>query len=245
MSDTHALRPPSSPIEPPPTEIVFPDVSLANEDGVLAVGEDFRPGTLLAAYRHGVFPWPHRYGGRHVVLWCTPDPRAHFELPAGSAALHWSRSLRRTLRSGRFTVTTDVAFDQVIRACGRARKGGTWIIPPLIRGYEELFTLGHAHSVEVWDSGQPERLVGGIYGVAVGRAFAGESMFHLETDASKVAFATLATSLRHMGYTWFDVQVMNPHLASLGCVEIPRDAYLAHLRTAAVTPSPAWYLTNA
>jgi leucyl/phenylalanyl-tRNA---protein transferase len=229
-------------VEPPPTEIAFPDAATANDDGVVAVGEDFRAGTILAAYRQGIFPWPHRIKRRDVVLWCSPDPRAHFSLEGEP---HWSRSLRRTLRSDRFLVSTDRAFAEVMRLCGETRPEGTWILPQLRVGYEALHALGHAHSVEVWDAEHPEVLVGGIYGVSIGRAFAGESMFHLKPDASKVAFATLAASLRQMGYLMFDVQVMNAHLASLGCVEQTRSTFLERLQNAAKLSQARWSMTSA
>jgi leucyl/phenylalanyl-tRNA---protein transferase len=224
------------PLEPDDTGIEFPDPADANEYGVVAVGEDFRPGTVLRAYRQGIFPWPHRDEARasgatgarrgHVVLWCSPDPRAIFPLEREP---HWSRSLRRTLRSGRFRVTLNQAFGEVIRMCGKTRAEGTWIIPALIRGYEDLHRRGFAHSVEVWED---DELVGGIYGMAIGGVFAGESMFHTRTDASKVAFAHLAVSLRASGFAVFDVQVENPHLLSLGCVEIPRSTYILLLQHA-------------
>jgi leucyl/phenylalanyl-tRNA---protein transferase len=222
--------PPYPPVEPPNTDIVFPDVAEADDDGVLVVGEDFRAGTLLSAYRRGIFPWPHRNRGKHIVLWCSPDPRTSYSL---SGEFHLSRSLKRTLRQGLFTVTLNQAFDDVIRLCGETRPEGTWIIPPLSAGYQTLHRLGFAHSVEVWQGeGEARVLVGGIYGVAVGKAFAGESMFHLKTDASKVAFFALARALKASGFLIFDAQVMNPHLSSLGCIEIPRSAYLAQLSAA-------------
>lgn len=232
-------------VEPTPTGVAFPDPeAAADEHGVVAAGEDFRPGTLLAAYRAGVFPWPRprSFRRRPIVLWFSPDPRAVFPL---DGPLHWSRSLRRTLRTTPFRVTVDRAFGAVIRACGAARaREGTWIVPPLVEGYEALHRLGHAHSVEVWDDapardGAAPELVGGIYGVAVGRTFAGESMFHARTDASKIAFAHLATRLQQAGYATFDVQVMNPHLASLGCVEVPRRAFLSAHRAGQAAEAPA------
>lgn len=238
------MAPPIEPVEPEATGVAFPDPeTAADEHGIVAAGEDFRPGTLLAAYRAGIFPWPHDLGRRRrrVVLWFSPDPRALFLLEPEPA---WSRSLRRTLRVAPFRVTVDRAFRAVIEACGATRaREGTWIVPPLVEGYDALHRLGHAHSVEVWDDspvaagGEPE-LVGGIYGVSVGRTFAGESMFHTRTDASKIAFAHLVAHLRAAGYATLDVQVMNPHLASLGCVEVPRRAYLAAHRAGLAAPAP-------
>jgi leucyl/phenylalanyl-tRNA--protein transferase len=203
---------------------------------VVAIGCDFHPGTLVLAYRSGIFPWPHgdeQHDGAPLVLWFSPDPRCVFPL---DGELHWSRSLRRTLRTHPYEITLDEDFEQVIRMCGETRAKTTWIIPELVAGYRELHRLGWAHSVEVWEkpstpSGR-RTLVGGIYGVSIGGAFAGESMFHARTDASKIAFATLATKLKASGYVLFDVQVQNRHLASLGCTEIPRREYLARLATA-------------
>lgn len=201
------------------------------------MGCDFTPGTVLTAYRSGIFPWPH--GGENetddgapLVLWFSPEPRTIFPL---DGPLHWSRSLRRTLRSHPYEVTLDADFPQVMHLCGETRAKSTWIIPELVDGYTKLHELGWTHSVEVWErsaSGAGRVLVGGIYGIAIGGMFAGESMFHLRTDASKIAFATLAEKLRSAGFVLFDVQVQNPHLESLGCVEIPRAEYLARLRAA-------------
>lgn len=200
------------------------------------MGCDFSPSTLLLAYRSGIFPWPHgeqdepEQEGTPLVLWFSPNPRCVFPLEQEP---HWSRSLRRTLRIHPYEVTVDADFEQVMRACGEERAGATWIIPELIAGYRELHALGWAHSVEVWERTGSERiLVGGIYGVAVGGLFAGESMFHRRTDASKIAFANLVSTLRAADYVLFDVQVSNPHLVSLGCVEIPRARYLAAAQTA-------------
>ena len=211
------------PTEPPPTHVTFPDPARAGSREILAVGADFSPSTLLAAYRAGIFPWPQ---SRTLVPWCSPDPRAIFPLEGEP---HWSRSLRRTLRITPFRVTVDTAFEAVIRACGTERSDGTWILPDLIDGYVRLHALGWTHSVEVWEGTE---LVGGIYGVAIGGLFAGESMFHARTDASKIAFATLVERLRAAGFVLFDVQVMNDHLASLGCIEIRRANYLDRLALA-------------
>lgn len=227
-------RVPYPPIEPPPTRVRFPDPGRARAPEVLAIGCDFSPGTLLRAYRSGIFPWPHgdeQHEGKPLVLWFSPDPRCIFPL---EGELHWSRSLRRTLRIHPYEVTLDEDFAQVIRLCGETRANATWIIPELVDGYVKLHELGWAHSVEVWekDAHGGRTLVGGIYGVAVGGVFAGESMFHLRTDCSKIAFATLATKLKASGFAVFDVQVQNPHLESLGCIEIPRREYLARLADA-------------
>jgi leucyl/phenylalanyl-tRNA--protein transferase len=209
---------------------------------VLAVGCDFSAGTLLLAYRSGIFPWPHGEDederGAPLVLWFSPEPRCIFEL---GREPHWSRSLRRTLRQHPYEVTVDEDFAGVVRLCGETRANATWIIPELMRGYQRLHELGWAHSVEVWEraSNAKRELVGGIYGVAINGLFAGESMFHTRTDTSKIAFATLVSKLRAAGYVLFDVQVKNPHLVSLGCVEIPRREYLARLDDAlTVQPRP-------
>src|SRR6476620_6041561 len=172
--------PPHPPIEPPTSRVVFPDPRRAGRREILAVGVDFSPGTLLAAYRQGIFPWPQ---SRTLVPWCSPDPRAIFPL---AEPLHWSRSRRRTLRKHPWRISIDEAFEGVMRACGETRPEGTWIHEEMITGYASLHRLGWAHSVEV---GEGAELVGGIYGVAIGGSFAGESMFHKRTDASKVAFA--------------------------------------------------------
>ncbi len=215
----------------------FPNPRTTPED-VIAVGTDFRPGTLLTAYRAGIFPWPQGTGrrGKEIVAWFSPNPRALFPLKE----ITWSRSLRRTLKHHAFEITVDEAFRETMLACGSERAGGTWISPPVVAGYTQLHELGWAHSVEVWEKHEAtheRRLVGGIYGVAIGASFAGESMFHRRTDASKIAFATLAEKLRDAGYAIFDAQVMNPHLESLGCVEVARDEYLDRLaRAVATTP---------
>jgi len=226
---------PFPPIEPPRPRVKFPDPSAPNAPEVLAIGCDFSASTLLLAYRHGIFPWPHGdaqdpNAAAPLVLWFSPDPRAVFPLDAPP---HWSRSLRRTLRNHPYEVTLDEDFANVVRLCGETRKRNTWIIPEVIEGYARLHAMGWAHSVEVWEKRRAGReLVGGIYGLAIGAMFAGESMFHLRTDASKIAFASLVARLRASGFVLFDVQVQNPHLESLGCIEIPRADYLARLRDA-------------
>jgi leucyl/phenylalanyl-tRNA--protein transferase len=214
---------PFPPIEPPPTEVTFPSPRLCPGSDVIAIATDFRPGTLLKAYRQGIFPWPQT--AKHVP-WCSMDPRAIFPLEEEP---HWSRSLRRTLRKHPYTITVDEAFAEVVKACGDERPKERWIIPQYVEGYVRLHELGWTHSVEVWEAG-PEpgqrTLVGGIFGVAIGGLFAGESMFHRRTDTSKIAFASLVERLRANEYTLLDVQVMNDHLASLGCIEIGREEYL-------------------
>lgn len=239
-------RPPFPPIEPPPARVRFPDARRAPSHGVVGVGCDFNPSTLLLAYRSGIFPWPHGPDedddarGEPLVLWFSPDPRCIFPLEGEP---HWSRSLRRTLRRHPWEITVDQDFSGVMNLCGETRAEATWIIPELVRGYDDLHALGWTHSVEVWERSPRAKggreLVGGIYGVGVGGLFAGESMFHTRTDASKVAFAALVAKLRAAGYVLFDVQVKNPHLTSLGCIEIPRADYLDRLaRALVVRPSP-------
>jgi leucyl/phenylalanyl-tRNA--protein transferase len=181
---------------------------------------------MLEAYSHGIFPWPDSSG---TVPWCSMRRRAIFPLEEEP---HWSRSLRRTLRATPFVCTLDEAFREVVEACGDERPEARWIIPKYVEGFSGLHELGWAHSVEVWETGAGRELVGGIYGVAIGGFFAGESMFHRRTDASKIAFATLVHALRASGFELFDAQVMNPHLRSLGCVEVTRREYLDRLARA-------------
>jgi leucyl/phenylalanyl-tRNA--protein transferase len=209
----------------------FPPAELAEPVGLVMIGGTLAPEWLLDAYRHGIFPWPIIRGCREVQWW-SPDPRAIFELDG----FHVSRRLARTCRSGRFEITSDRDFAGVVAGCatasGRARR--TWLTAPMIAAYRRLFDLGHAHSVEVWREG---RLVGGTYGVAIGGLFAGESMFHLERDASKVALAHLVAHLRQRGYRLFDIQELSPHTASLGATEIPRREYLRRLAEAIACPA--------
>ncbi len=194
---------------------------LPDVPGLVAVGGDLRPERLLRAYRRGAFPWPDEEG---PLCWWSPDPRAVFELDG----FHVSRRLARTIRSGRFTLTINRDFGGVIRGCAD-RAEGTWITPAMVEGYETLHRLGHAHSVEAWCEGT---LAGGVYGVAVGALFAGESMFSRRRDASKVALSFLMDRLRQRGFQLFDIQVLTEHTARLGAVEIPREEYLRRLRRA-------------
>ncbi len=197
------------------------DPSRADAWGVVAVGGDLRPEWLLRAYRHGVFPW---FDEHEPVHWWSPDPRGVIELDG----LHVSRRLRRTLRSGRFSVTVNRDFAGVMRGCAD-RVEGTWITAAMLSAYERLHALGHAHSVEVWRSG---RLAGGLYGVAMGGLFAGESMFHCETDASKVALVFTVERLRERGFELCDIQLVTEHTTRMGATEIPRAEYLRRLRRA-------------
>jgi leucyl/phenylalanyl-tRNA--protein transferase len=198
--------------------IAFPDPELADDEGLLAIGGDLSSERLLFAYEHGIFPW---YDEGVPPLWWSPNPRAILE-PAG---LHVSRSLRRVLRSDRFRVTWNTAFESVMRCCGD-RQGGTWILPEMIEAYVRLHRMGHAHSVEVWED---DALAGGLYGVQRGALFAAESMFHRSTDASKVALVYAVRSLFAAGTMLFDVQLLTQHLASMGAREIARGDYVARL----------------
>lgn len=188
-------------------------------DGVVGVGADLAPGTLVDAYRRGIFPWPH---GDGPVPWFCPDPRMVVE----PDRLHVSRSLRRTMRTSGWTTTVDVAFGDVMRACGQGRDDGTWITAAMQRAYGRLHRLGWAHSLEVWDGA---RLVGGIYGVQVGGVITGESMFHRVPDASKVALVALAARLHEAGGRLLDAQLRTDHLATLGFRTVGRDEFLARL----------------
>ena len=210
----------------------FPDPALAETEpnGLLAVGGDLSPARLVNAYRRGIFPW---YSEGQPILWWSPDPR----LVLWPGDVHLSRSLRKTLRSGRFRVSLDAAFGAVIRGCAAPRPGaeGTWIVPDMVAAYERLHVLGIAHSAEAWRDGT---LVGGLYGVALGRVFFGESMFSRVSDASKVAFVHLVRRIAGWGYALIDCQMHTAHLERLGAVTIPRDAFLATVERA-VRAEPA------
>lgn len=200
----------------------FPDPALASSQGLLAVGGDLSPARLVAAYMRGIYPW---YERGTPILWWSPDPRCAL-LPD---ELHVSRSLARCIRADAFEITFDTAFAAVVRQCARMpRPGqhGTWLVPAMISAYEGLHRLGIAHSAEAWQDG---RLVGGLYGVALGGVFHGESMFHLAPDAAKVAFTWLAAWLRHAGCTLIDCQQTTPHMVRFGARELPRSEFLARL----------------
>lgn len=209
-----------------PQRIWFPPVEFALDDpnGLLAFGGDLRSERLLAAYRHGIFPW---YQSPQPILWWSPDPRAVLY----PERLHISRSLHRTLRRGAFEVSMDRDFEAVIVQCAApvASRPDTWITPEMRRAYLQLHQLGHAHSVEVWQEGQ---LVGGLYGVALGAIFFGESMFSRVADASKVALVHLCGQLRTWGFGVIDCQVGNGHTATLGAEEISRAGFQALLQNA-------------
>ncbi|MBX7104385.1 MAG: leucyl/phenylalanyl-tRNA--protein transferase [Gemmataceae bacterium] len=208
------------------------DAESADEQGLVGIGADLEPETILAAYASGVFPtrfepycdpeWP--------MFWWSPDPRAIIELDG----FHISRRLARTIRSGRFRVTINVDFGGVMLGCAD-REEGTWITHDVVAAYTRLFELGHAHSVEVWQDAQ---LVGGTYGLAIGGLFAAESKFHRVSDASKIALAALVGRLKQRGFRLLDIQMVTPHTASLGAIEIPRSDYLRRLSEAlADTPT--------
>jgi leucyl/phenylalanyl-tRNA--protein transferase len=219
------------PVEPPPTPWGFPDPGTADEHGVVGVGADLEPGTLLAAYRRGLFPMPlHRSG---PMAWWSPDPRGVLPLDG----LRVSRSLRRSCR--RFEVRVDTAFVDVVQACAAPRRPGGWISADIRAAYEGLHRLGWAHSVEAWDG---DGLAGGLYGVAVGGLFAGESMFSLRTDASKVALVALVDLLADgVAGRLLDVQWTTDHLRRLGAVDVARSEYLERLAVAVELPLPdAW-----
>ena len=202
----------------------FPDVetALREPNGLLAVGGALSPKRLINAYRAGIFPW---FNEGQPVLWWSPDPRAVL-FPQ---ALKISRSLNKTLRQGRFAVTMDRAFTDVIAGCAapRRRGGGAWITAQMIRAYQRLHALGIAHSVETWCGGE---LVGGLYGVALGKIFSGESMFNRRSDASKVAFVHLVRRLAAWEYALIDCQIHSQHIASLGAENIPRREFTAIVR---------------
>lgn len=212
-------------------ELIFPPPDGASEEGVVAIGGDFEPERLILAYSQGIFPWPTE---GFPLLWFSPDPRFVLE----PKDLQISRSLRKSIRRGRYRVTADQAFEDVIEECGhvpRPGQSGTWITEELVEGYRALHELGFAHSVEAW--GENEELAGGLYGVSLGKCFFGESMFARKTDASKVAFVTLAGQLLEWGFTLIDCQVYTDHLARLGATRWPRHRFLAALHEALEAPT--------
>ena len=202
----------------------FPPLSkaLGEPNGLLCAGGDLTPGRIVDAYRQGIFPW---FSAGEPILWWSPNPR----MVLFPAEFRISRSLHRKLRASNYDVRLDSAFPDVIRACAEApRRGqpGTWITREMQHAYRQLFELGVAHSVEVWAD---EELIGGLYGMAIGRMFYGESMFARATDASKIAAAHLARFLETQGFGMIDCQMNTPHLASLGAREIPRNDFIARL----------------
>jgi leucyl/phenylalanyl-tRNA---protein transferase len=204
------------------------DQALREPNGLLAAGGDLSPARLLDAYRRGIFPW---FGDEDPLLWWSPDPRMVLLVDE----LHVARSLRKTLRSGRFRVTADRAFSTVMARCAEPREDqeGTWITTEMRAAYARLAAMGYGHSVEAWIG---DELAGGLYGVAIGRVFFGESMFARVTDASKVAFVTLVQQLQQWGFRLIDCQMPTSHLASLGAREIPRRQFLAEVERAVLEP---------
>jgi leucyl/phenylalanyl-tRNA--protein transferase len=209
-------------------EDFFVSAELASPEGLVGLGGSLDAEWLLYAYRHGIFPWPVEGA---PLAWWSPDPRAIFELDA----LRVSRSLARTVKRGKFSLTCDCDFAGVMAGCGTAqeRSRGTWITPAMRAAYERLHALGHAHSIEVWHAG---RLAGGTYGVSIGGLFAAESMFYLVRDASKVALVHLLNHLRSRGYALLDIQQLTPHTERLGASEVARHEYLARLARAIEMP---------
>jgi leucyl/phenylalanyl-tRNA---protein transferase len=211
-------------------EPIFPPPDYADPSGLLAVGGDLSKERLLEAYRLGVFPW---YSDDQPILWWSPDPRLVLDLKDFII----SRSLRKTLKKGVFQVTFDHAFEAVIQACAampRATQSGTWITAEMQEAYIDLHGLGYAHSVESWFGG---KLAGGLYGVSLGKAFFGESMFHLKTDASKVALATLVETLKSWDFHFIDSQMTTEHMLRLGAKELPRRIFLKRLQSALRHPT--------
>ncbi|HDY85091.1 hypothetical protein LCGC14_1275960 [marine sediment metagenome] len=204
---------------------LFPPVDQAFDDGLLAAGGDLSPTRLLNAYRQGIFPW---FNKQNPILWWSPDPR----LILWTDQLKLSKSLKKTIRTTAMTISFDQAFNQVITACSQPRQQGldpdnsTWIHPDMIAAYNELHEQGHAHSVECWLDGQ---LVGGLYGIAIGQAFFGESMFSRVTDSSKLALVALCQQLQRWKFPLIDCQIYSEHLASLGAQEISRSHFIEHL----------------
>jgi leucyl/phenylalanyl-tRNA--protein transferase len=220
-------------------EPIFPAPDYADPSGLLAVGGDLSSYRLLEAYRLGIFPW---YSDDQPILWWSPDPRFLLQLED----FHISRSLRKTLRQGIFRVTIDRAFDEVIAACAavpRTGQNGTWITSEMQEAYINLHGLGYAHSVETWFE---EKLAGGIYGVSLGKAFFGESMFHRKTNASKVALATLVEKLKSWNFHFLDAQMTTEHMMSLGAREVSRRIFLKQLHLALEHPNKRgkWRITD-
>ena len=214
----------------------FPPVAeaLAEPDGLLAAGADLSPPRLVDAYSHGIFPW---FNDGDPILWWSPDPR----IVLAPGAFHVSHSLRKRLKKRDVSVTADTAFAAVLDECAAPRpdEGGTWLTPAMRAAYVGLHRLGLAHSIEVWQDGA---LAGGIYGVAIGRMFFGESMFSRRTDGSKIAMAHLAAQLERWGFPWIDCQLETDHLLSLGAEAVPRGRFVAEVARLVREPAPTWVL---
>lgn len=213
------------------SNLSFPplDQALIEPNGLLAAGGDLSPERLLAAYSQGVFPW---FNEDDPILWWSPDPR----MVLFPAELKVSRSLNKTLRKGGYNICSDSEFSQVMQACAEPRKGqsGTWIHPQMVAAYVALHELGLAHSVEMW---RDDTLVGGLYGIAIGKMFFGESMFSRETDASKIAFVHLVRQLESWEFGMIDCQMKTSHLASFGAREIPRKKFSQQLEKLIIAPA--------
>lgn len=216
-------------------ELVFPPPEGAGSEGIVAIGGDAAPARLLLAYSQGIFPWP---SDGLPLLWFSPDPRFVLD----PRRMHIPRTLRKAIRHEPFEIRVDTAFEKVMAECARVPRmgqAGTWITDELRDGYTELHRLGYAHSVEAWENDQ---LVGGLYGVSLGRAFFGESMFSLQDDASKIATVVLAANLLDWDFDFIDCQVRTKHLERFGATEISRDTFLTRMRIALMheTKRGAW-----
>ena len=222
-----------------PDSLDFPPLAaaLTEPNGLLAVGGDLRPERLVNAYRHGIFPW---YEDPQPLLWWSPDPRAVL-IPD---QIHVSRSLAKVLRRAEFRVSFDSAFRRVINACATLdqNRTGTWITSDMMNAYIRMFELGWAHSVEVW---RDRELVGGLYGIGMGKVFFGESMFSRESNASKVALVSLGEKLRHLEVELIDCQVGNPHLYRMGAIDISRAEFAFRLARLADASQQNWRLAEA
>ena len=215
-------------------QLIFPHPEIAHREpnGLLAFGGDLSPQRLMLAYSMGIFPW---FSDNELIMWWSPDPRGILPLDQFKC----SKSLKKFARNCQYHITINHAFNQVIDTCATIPRNdsGTWITQEIINAYKNLHNLGHAHSVEVW---QQDNLVGGLYGVVTGKVFCGESMFHKATNASKLAMLALVNMLKTQGAKFIDCQMQNSHLASLGCIEVPRSQFLGMLqqhRSQAFAPS--------
>ncbi len=220
-------------------ELVFPPVSLATPEGLLAIGGDLSPQRLLLAYRKGIFPW---YSDDDPILWWSPDPRLVLYL----SELRISRSLTKNIRKARYQVTMDTQFEQVIEACAHTRRQsgqGTWITASMMQAYMRLYEMGFAHSVEAWHQ---SRIVGGLYGISLGRCFFGESMFSTMTDASKVALVFLRNYLQERNFDFIDCQLPTDHLIRLGARKVQRSKFILQLEASLQHPTlkGPWRLSN-
>ena len=219
-----------------PIDYDFPPLDAASPEGLLAIGGDLCPDRILSAYRRGIFPW---FSGNQPILWWSPNPRAVL-LPS---QIRISRSLKKNIRNRGFRITTDQAFVDVVKECAKDREQqkGTWITKEMRDAYTALHSWGHAHSVETWQNGE---LVGGLYGISIGKAFFGESMFARVTDSSKTALVGLSTLLTNRGYHFIDCQVRSSHLDSLGAKCIPRNQFSKMLEKAILVPVAPHHWTH-